>query len=249
MQRQRKLIIGNWKMHGSLAGNATWFAQFKAACGPALPVDAALCVSAPYLAQARDQLQHSALAWGGQDVSAHEASPCTGEVAASMLADLSCRYVIVGHSERRRQHGEDDALVVRKAQRALQAGLVPVACLGETLGERAAGETAQVLDRQLGALIDGLDAEDLSRIVLAYEPVWSIGTGHAATPEQAQQVHAHLRGQLGNSRAIRILYGGSMNAANASALLGMPDVDGGLIGGASIKVAEFLSILRSAALA
>lgn len=242
-------------MHGSLADNAAWFAHYledgPSAAAP-VAVEAALCVPAVYLEQCRRALAGGTLAWGAQDVSAHPAGPRTGEIAASMLAELGCRFVIVGHSERRMAHGENDAEVARKVVAALGAGLSPIICLGETLAERVAETTAAVIERQLSAVLEAVDEAELTRIVLAYEPVWSIGTGRAATPQMAQQAHADLRAALARrapraAGAVRILYGGSMNAANAGALLAMPDVDGGLIGSAALKVQDFLAIVCAAA--
>ncbi|MDI9232439.1 triose-phosphate isomerase [Limnohabitans lacus] len=243
-----KLIVGNWKMNGSLAANASLLADIQKGMS-GVTCRAAVCVPAPYLAQMQALLSGSALAWGAQDVSAHEAGAYTGEVAVSMLRDFGSRYCIVGHSERRQYHAESDALVATKAQRALSAGITPIVCVGETQAERAAGQTEAVVKRQLAAVIH-TNGHCISEIVLAYEPVWAIGTGLTATPEQAQEVHALLRKQLQAASAhadrISILYGGSMNAANASTLLDQPDVDGGLIGGAALKAPDFLSILASA---
>jgi triosephosphate isomerase (TIM) len=245
---KRKLIVGNWKMNGSLAANASLLADIQAGMS-SVTCRAAVCVPAPYLAQMQALLIGSSLAWGAQDVSAHESGAYTGEVAVSMLRDFGSRYCIVGHSERRQYHAESDAMVATKAQRALSAGITPIVCVGETQAERAAGQTEAVVKRQLAAVIH-TNGHCISEIVLAYEPVWAIGTGLTATPEQAQEVHALLRKQLQAASAhadrISILYGGSMNAANASTLLAQPDVDGGLIGGAALKAPDFLSILASA---
>jgi len=211
--------------------------------------DVALCAPAPYLAQLQSLLKGSPIAWGSQDVSAHEQGAYTGEVSAAMLRDFACRYAIVGHSERRQYHGETDAVVAEKAQRALAAGITPIVCVGETLAEREAGVTEEVVKRQLAAVIH-LVGHCITEIVVAYEPVWAIGTGKTATPEQAQAVHAVLRAQLKaatpNPERIQILYGGSMNAANAATLLAQPDIDGGLIGGASLKAPDFLQIVAAA---
>jgi triosephosphate isomerase len=187
--------------------------------------------------------------FGAQDVSMHEAGAYTGEVSAAMLKDFDCRYAIVGHSERRQFHAENDALVAAKAQKALAFGITPIVCVGETLQEREAGLTEEVVKRQLAAVIH-VNGHCISEIVLAYEPVWAIGTGKTATPEQAQHVHAVLRGQLRAASAhadrVHIVYGGSMNATNAAQLLAQPDIDGGLVGGASLKAADFLSIIAAA---
>lgn len=246
----KKLIAGNWKMNGSLAANeALVKAMLDGLQGSAPAADMALCVPAPYLAQLQSLLQGSPVAWGAQDVSAHEQGAYTGEVSVAMLKDFGCRYAIVGHSERRQYHGETDALVAAKAQRALAAGVTPIVCVGETLDEREAGQTEVVVKRQLAAVIHAV-AHCTSEIVVAYEPVWAIGTGKTATPDMAQQVHAVLRAQLSaatqHPERVHILYGGSMNAANAASLLAQPDIDGGLIGGASLKAADFLQIVAAA---
>ena len=212
--------------------------------------DIAVCVPAPYLAEVGALVKGSAIAVGAQDVSAHDAGAYTGEVSAGMLRDLAVRYAIVGHSERRQYHGETDAMVASKAQKALAAGITPIVCVGETLQEREAGLTEEVVKRQLAAVIH-TNGHCSSEIVVAYEPVWAIGTGKTASPEQAQQVHAVLRAQLQaateHADRVQILYGGSMNAANAAQLLGQPDIDGGLVGGASLKAPDFLSIIAAAA--
>ncbi|GLS12588.1 triose-phosphate isomerase [Hydrogenophaga electricum] len=244
----RKLIAGNWKMNGGLAANESLVKAMLA--GLAAPAcDVALCAPAPYLAQLQELLQGSPIAWGAQDVSAHEQGAFTGEVSAAMLKDFACRYALVGHSERRQYHGETDETVATKAQRALAAGITPIVCVGETLAQREAGETELVVKRQLAAVIHAV-GHCITEIVVAYEPVWAIGTGKTATPEQAQQVHAVLRAQLAaattNPKRVPIVYGGSMNAANAASLLAQPDIDGGLIGGASLKAADFLTIVAAA---
>lgn len=246
---RRKLIAGNWKMNGSLAANAVLLTGIRSGLGEAR-CDVAVCVPAPYLAQCRDALGGSPVRWGAQDLSVHESGAYTGEVSAAMLMDFGSRYVIVGHSERRSYHGETDPLVADKALRALAAGLVPIACVGETLEEREAGQTEAIVSRQLNALLSVLSTEQCSRIVVAYEPVWAIGTGKTATPEMAQEVHGLLRRQLkakslAAADTVAILYGGSMKPDNAAQLLAMPDIDGGLIGGASLKASDFLSIIRA----
>jgi triosephosphate isomerase len=247
---RRKLIVGNWKMNGSLAANAILLDGLKSDFGqPACSV--AVCVPAPYLAQVQAALAGGAIAWGAQDVSVHEQGAYTGEVSAAMLADFGCSYVIVGHSERRSYHGESDETVARKAVRAMDSGLTPIVCVGETLTEREAGQTGRVVERQMAAVIDMLDAARLEKIVIAYEPVWAIGTGKTATPQMAQEVHALLRAQLAAASPaaadkVQILYGGSMKPENAGELLAMRDIDGGLIGGASLKAPDFLAIIRAA---
>ena len=244
----KKLIAGNWKMNGSLQSNAA-LVQALLSNAAQWKCDVALCVPSPYLSQLQSLSKASPLLFGAQDVSMHEAGAYTGEVSAAMLKDFDCRYAIVGHSERRQFHAENDALVAAKAQKALAFGITPIVCVGETLQEREAGLTEEVVKRQLAAVIH-VNGHCISEIVLAYEPVWAIGTGKTATPEQAQHVHAVLRGQLRAASAhadrVHIVYGGSMNAANAAQLLAQPDIDGGLVGGASLKAADFLSIIAAA---
>ncbi|MGE3348003.1 MAG: triose-phosphate isomerase [Ramlibacter sp.] len=243
-----QLIAGNWKMNGGIEANDALVRAVIAGLQGAA-CEAAVCVPAPYLAQVQTLCAGSALALGAQDVSAHEKGAYTGEVSAPMLREFGVRYAIVGHSERRQYHGETDSLVAEKARAALAAGITPIVCVGETLAEREAGHTQEVVRRQLAAVIH-LNGHCISEIVVAYEPVWAIGTGRTATPEQAQAVHAVLRAQLLAATAqagrVRILYGGSMNAANAAQLLAQPDIDGGLIGGASLKAADFLTIVGAA---
>lgn len=243
-----KLIAGNWKMNGSATANAALIQELLA--GLSAPSCAiAVCVPAVYLAQVQALVAGSAIELGAQDVSAHEAGAYTGEISAAMLKDFAVRYAIVGHSERRQYHAESDVVVAIKASRALAAGITPIVCVGETLAEREAGRTEEVVKRQLAAVIHA-NGHCISEIVVAYEPVWAIGTGKTASPEQAQQVHAVLRGQLkaatAQAQRIQILYGGSMNAANAAELLAQPDIDGGLVGGASLKAPEFLKIIAAA---
>ena len=244
---RRKLVVGNWKMNGSRSANA----QLLSGVLEARPFscDVAVCVPYPYLPETAVSLSGSELRWGAQDCSAHESGAYTGEVSVAMLAEFGCRYVIVGHSERRAMHGETDALVAEKARAALAHGITPIVCVGETRAQREAGETDAVVKRQLSAVIHTL-GHCAGEVVVAYEPVWAIGTGLTATPEQAQAVHALLRAQLRaatpRADAMLLLYGGSMKPDNAGALLAQPDIDGGLIGGASLKAAEFTAICRSA---
>jgi triosephosphate isomerase len=244
---RRKLVVGNWKMNGSRAANAELLAGLNAA-GP-WTADVAVCAPFPYLGDVALSLQGGRIGWGAQDCSAHESGAFTGEVSASMLAEFGCRFVIVGHSERRALHGESDQLVADKAKAALAHKLTPIVCVGETLAEREAGETDHVVKRQLSAVIHTL-GHCVPQIVVAYEPVWAIGTGKTATPEQAQAVHALLRAQLHaattKSDEMLILYGGSMKPDNAAQLLGQADIDGGLIGGASLKAADFAAICKAA---
>jgi len=250
MLHRDKLVVGNWKMHGSLAENTELVRSLLVALDGSVACRVAVCVPFPYLAQIRSLLDGSSVAWGAQDVSAESRGAFTGQVAVSMLGDFNCRYAIVGHSERRALNGESSELVARKAARALEGGLVPIVCVGETLDERESGRTGAVVGVQLGALLDSLEPEALTRVVLAYEPVWAIGTGRTASPEQAQEVHAMLRAQVagvnGSAAAhMPILYGGSVKGGNAAELFAMPDIDGGLIGGASLVANEFVAIVRA----
>ena len=229
-----RLVAGNWKMHGSRASNAALLdALVKES-----PPNCAVCVPFPYLAQVAERLRGSAIAWGAQNVSEHAQGAYTGEVSAAMLKEFGCRYALVGHSERRQLYGETDAQVAAKFAAARSAGITPILCVGETLQEREAGSTEEVVARQLGAV-------KFEGGVLAYEPVWAIGTGRNATPEQVQAVHASLRKRVGPHTPI--LYGGSVKPQNAPAIFAMPDVDGGLIGGASLVAKDFLDIVKAAA--
>jgi triosephosphate isomerase (TIM) len=265
----KKLIAGNWKMNGSLAANQQLINELfvgKNRAGAVLGCDVAVCVPAPYLAQVSGLIAHpsfekniasspthaarAAIELGAQDLSMQPSGAFTGEVSAGMLKEFGVRYCIVGHSERRSYHGETDRTVALKTKAALASGITPIVCVGETLAEREASQTEAVVKRQLAAVIHE-NGHCISEIVVAYEPVWAIGTGKTATPEQAQQVHALLRAQLNAASSaakqrVRILYGGSMNAANAKELLAQPDIDGGLIGGASLKSADFLQIIAAA---
>jgi triosephosphate isomerase (TIM) len=241
-----KLVVGNWKMNGTLAANAALLDAIAAGASDMAGRALAVCVPYPYLVQAQAALESTRVAWGAQDVSEHAVGAYTGEVSAGMLVEFGCRYVIVGHSERRQYFGDTDQRVAGKAKAALAAGLVPVACVGETAAERDAGSTEAVVLRQLDAVLEEV-GRDAVRMVVAYEPVWAIGTGRTATPEQAQAVHATLRARLARAEAasVSLLYGGSVKADNARALFGMPDIDGGLIGGASLKAGEFMAIARA----
>jgi triosephosphate isomerase len=245
---KKQLIAGNWKMNGSLQSNAALVAALAAGAANAQCL-VAVCVPAPYLAQVQLLVTGTPIALGAQDLSQHEAGAFTGEVSAGMLREFATRYCLVGHSERRQYHGETDVVVATKVQRALAAGITPIVCVGETLAEREAGRTEEVVKRQLAAVIH-TNGHCISEIVVAYEPVWAIGTGKTANPEEAQQVHAVLRAQLHAATAhadrVHILYGGSMNAGNAEQLLSQQDIDGGLVGGASLKAADFLSIIAAA---
>ena len=244
---RRKLVVGNWKMHGNHSANAELLSGIAAA--RPFACDVAVCVPFPYLSETAVALAGTDLRWGAQDVSSQSQGAYTGEVSAGMLAEFGCRYAIVGHSERRQHHAETDPQVADKAKAALAHGLTPIVCVGETLAEREAGQTETVVKRQLSAVIHAL-GHCAGEMVVAYEPVWAIGTGKVATPEQAQAVHALLRAQLKaatpQADAMKILYGGSMKPENAASLLAQADIDGGLIGGASLKVADFVAICRAA---
>ena len=233
-----RLVAGNWKMHGSRAANQV---LLDAVVEGVRGVECVVCVPFPYLAQVAEHLRGTQVAWGAQNLSEYASGAHTGEVSAAMLAEFGCRYVLVGHSERRQLYGETDTQAAAKFAAAQGAGLKPIFCVGETLAERDAGRTEAVVARQLDAV---LGKRAFGDAVLAYEPVWAIGTGRTATPEQAQAVHAFLRQRVG--AAVRILYGGSVKAQNAAAIFSMPDVDGGLIGGASLVAADFLAICAAA---
>ncbi|MES2935586.1 MAG: triose-phosphate isomerase [Pseudomonadota bacterium] len=243
-----KIVAGNWKMNGSLALNSQLLAALKAAAKPK-NCELVVCVPAPYFWQCQQALMGSGIGWGAQDISAHEAGAYTGEISAAMLSDFACEYVIVGHSERRACHGESNGLVAAKAVRAVTSGLTPIVCVGETLVEREAGQADAVVGRQIDAVVDAVDPSDLSKIIIAYEPVWAIGTGKVATPQMAQEVHAKLRSRIEKrnsaAAAIRIIYGGSMKPDHAKELMAMPDIDGGLIGGAALSVVDFLAIAEA----
>jgi len=245
-----KLVVGNWKMNGGLRQNDALLGDLRAAWTAPPGRQLAVCVPYPYLWQAQAALSGSAIAWGAQSVSEHAGGAFTGEVSAAMVAEFGCRYAIVGHSERRALFGEADAAVAAKAVAALAAGMTPIVCVGETLGEREAGATETVVLRQLDAVIAAV-AMQLAALVVAYEPVWAIGTGRTATPEQAEAVHGAIRGAIleryGRDRAdaVRIIYGGSVNDENVDSLVSKPDIDGALVGGASLKADSFARIVRA----
>lgn len=246
---RNELVVGNWKMNGGLGANAALLDALASRGSTGTGSEGsqkraiAVCVPFPYLGQAQAALTGTDVGWGAQNVCAHASGAFTGEVAASMLTDFQCRYVIVGHSERRQLYRESDAEVAAKALRVLAAGMTPIVCVGETLAEREAEQTEGVVLRQLEAVLGGVGG-NAAALVLAYEPVWAIGTGRTASPEQAQAVHARLRVRMREAGAgdVTILYGGSVKADNAAALFGQEDIDGGLIGGASLKADEFLAI-------
>ncbi|HET8608152.1 MAG TPA: triose-phosphate isomerase [Burkholderiales bacterium] len=251
---RKKLVAGNWKMNGDRAGNRALLDGVVSALGGVSRGDGgarcAVCVPFPYLFQAQELLQGTPVTWGAQDVCQFDNGAYTGEVSARMLVDAGCTYVIVGHSERRGVFGETDDVVARKLTAALDAGLTPILCVGETLAERDAELTHTVVARQLDAALAVVGMDGISRSVIAYEPVWAIGTGRTARPEQAQAVHAFVRERLAQQDAdvaawTTMLYGGSVKAANAAELFAMPDIDGGLIGGASLSIDEFVAICRA----
>jgi triosephosphate isomerase len=240
--RQVRLVIGNWKMNGSLASNAALLIALRQASGGVQAAHLAVCVPFPYLAQVSQALESTVVSWGAQDLSAHPKGAYTGDVSAAMLKDFACRWALVGHSERRALHGESDQLVADKALAALLAGLTPVVCVGESLAERDAGEVNAVIARQLQPIL-ALGTDAVQRMVIAYEPVWAIGTGRSATPEQAQAVHASIRAMLPNkAQNVPLLYGGSVKPDNAASLFAMADIDGALVGGASLIAQDFLGI-------
>ena len=248
---RQKLVAGNWKMHGVLKTNQQLLRDVVAGLADVRGVSVAVCVPFPYLAQAQSVLTGTSLAWGAQNLSEHVQGAFTGEVSAAMLQDFSCRYVLVGHSERRAIFGESDALVAEKFAAALAAGLHPILCVGETLAQREAGQTVEVVSAQIDAVILRVGVAAFSSAVVAYEPVWAIGTGRTASSEQAQEVHAAIRAQFSKTdvkvaNSLQILYGGSVKPSNAVELFGMPDIDGGLIGGASLVASDFLAICRAA---
>ncbi len=244
------LIAGNWKMHGTRASVRELIDGIRARQNPAAATELLVLPPFPYLHGVAELLEGSGIGLGAQDLSERHSGAFTGDVSAAMLRDCGCRYVLVGHSERRALHGEDDATVAAKFEAAVQGGLRPVLCVGESLNERQQGQTEAVVRRQLGAVLERTGIAAFTHAVLAYEPVWAIGTGHTASPAQAQAVHALLRSQLAHESAtiggqVRILYGGSVKADNAPDLLACDDIDGGLIGGASLEAASFMSIAEA----
>ena len=246
-----KLVAGNWKLNGNLAANEALLGSLTRSIPANGPAACAVCVPYPYLAQVQGLLKGTGIAWGAQDVSRHEKGAYTGDVSASMIREFGCRYAIVGHSERRTLFGDTDAIVVEKFAAARRAGLTPIFCVGETLEEREQGATEKVLERQVSALTAKCGAQEVAGGVIAYEPVWAIGTGRTATSQQAEDAHAFIRALVASkdgavAKGLRILYGGSVKAANAAELFAMPDVDGGLVGGASLVAEEFAAIWRAA---
>lgn len=251
MAMREKLVAGNWKMHGGLAENKALLDALIPQLAVLKGAACAVCVPFPYLAQVQSALRGTNIAWGSQNLSQHAKGAFTGEVSAAMLLDFGCNYAIVGHSERRALYGEDDATVAAKFVAAQAAGLTPILCVGETLAEREGNITEQVVGRQLDAVIALAGVASLAKSVVAYEPVWAIGTGKTASPEQAQAVHAFIRSKVAAASAevaagLVIQYGGSVKASNAAQLFSMPDIDGGLIGGAALSADEFAAICRAA---
>ncbi|MGI9045922.1 MAG: triose-phosphate isomerase [Burkholderiales bacterium] len=249
---RQKLVAGNWKMHGNLGQNRSLLEAVRRSVDDFPEVCCAVLVPYPYLAQTQESLQSTRLQWGAQNVSEFASGAYTGEVSARMLCDFGCRFAIVGHSERRALYGEDSGTVARKFKAAQAGGLIPILCVGESLDERESSLTEDIVGSQLDSVLNHCGAASLAEAVVAYEPVWAIGTGKTASPAQAQAVHAFIRdriaGQEGAIAAeLRILYGGSVKAANAKELFAMPDIDGGLIGGASLAADEFLAICNAAA--
>ncbi|MCP5269582.1 MAG: triose-phosphate isomerase [Zoogloeaceae bacterium] len=245
------LVVGNWKMHGDLAGNLQLLQQVIAGVPAAGAVDMVVCAPFPYLEQVRNLLAATPVGWGAQTLSEHAQGAYTGEVSAGMLREFGCRYVIVGHSERRALFSESDEQVAAKFLAACNAGLVPILCVGETLAQRESGETVRVVEKQLQVVLDRAGVERFSSAVVAYEPVWAIGTGRTATPEQAQEVHVAIRSCLARldqqvASGLQILYGGSVKAQNAGEIFAQADIDGGLIGGASLVADDFLAICQAA---
>lgn len=248
---RQPLVAGNWKMNGSRDGVRELLEGIKAGIDAVTVAEVAVCPPYIFIPAAEEQLNGSTVAWGGQNLSTEASGAFTGEISASMLLDYGSKYVIVGHSERRSLYGEDDALVAKKFAVAREAGLVPILCVGETLEEREQGVMEEVVGRQLDAVIDLEGVDALAAAVVAYEPVWAIGTGKTASPEQAQEAHAFIRGRVAAlssevANGLRILYGGSMKPGNAAELMAQADIDGGLIGGAALKASDFLAICTAA---
>ncbi|HEY3328369.1 MAG TPA: triose-phosphate isomerase [Novimethylophilus sp.] len=248
---RRKLVVGNWKMYGNLAWNKALLDAAVEGLRDYRNADYAICVPHPYLWQAQAILQGTNIAWGGQNMNQFEGGAFTGSVAPHMLVDFGCSYVIIGHSERRELCNESDPVVAAKFEAAVKVGMKPVFCIGESREEHEAGEAEEVVARQLDAVLTRVGAEGLAKGVLAYEPVWAIGTGRGASPHKAQSVHAFIRKRIasldsGVAASIRILHGGSVRVANAAQLLSMPDIDGALVGNASLVADQFIAICRAA---
>jgi triosephosphate isomerase len=248
---RQPLIAGNWKMNGTLAKVQSLLAGIKAGIAEISKAEVAVCPPALFIPEVHTALQGTAITWGGQDLSIHDSGAYTGEISGPMLREFGCIYVIIGHSERRMYQGESNELVAQKFAAAVKSGLTPIFCVGESLEQREGGVTEQIVGQQVDAVIEHGGTALLGQGVIAYEPIWAIGTGRTATPEQAQEVHAFIRKRIAAqdqnvANSLRILYGGSMKPDNAGELLAKPDIDGGLIGGASLKVADFLAIYAAA---
>ncbi|EDN66691.1 Triosephosphate isomerase [Beggiatoa sp. PS] len=247
---RQSLVVGNWKMNGSLESNQKLIEGIKQNIASVKKAEVAVCPPFIYIPQISELLKGTVIEWGGQNLSHQDSGAFTGEIAGSMFVDFECKYIIVGHSERRALYGESDELVAEKFAKVQSLGLIPILCVGELLEEREAGNTENVVKRQLDAVINSQGVASLAKSVIAYEPVWAIGTGKTATPAQAQEVHAFIRQHIaekdaGVAEKVQILYGGSVKGNNAAELFAMPDIDGGLIGGASLKADEFLTICQA----
>jgi triosephosphate isomerase len=247
---RKKLVVGNWKMHGNLIENKQLLDAIIASLGGLRDTQFVVCVPYPYLPSVQNALQDTNISWGAQSVSQYEKGAYTGEVSTSMLNDFGCTFVIVGHSERRMLFGENNHVIAEKYIAAQRAGLTPILCVGETLEQREAGATERIIQEQLTVVVDAIGIESLNKAIIAYEPVWAIGTGKTASPQQAQDVHAFIRNgiavqNINIANELTILYGGSVKASNASELFAMPDIDGGLIGGASLIADDFVAICHA----
>lgn len=246
-----KLVAGNWKMHGGIKQNRDLLDRIVTGTAGIQNASCTVCVPYPYLSQVQTVLRNTHVSWGAQNISQHDKGAYTGEVSSTMLADFCCKYVIVGHSERRTLYGEDSRTVALKFKAAQDTDLIPILCIGETLEQRETGITEKVVGEQIDAVIELVGIDALASSVLAYEPIWAIGTGKTATPQQAQEVHVFIRNRVAShnikvATELQILYGGSVKASNAEELFAMPDIDGGLIGGASLVADEFISICLAA---
>lgn len=244
---RKKLVAGNWKMNGSCNNVQSLLFEIKTKIIANASIEVAVCPPTIFIPETQTALQGTSIAWGGQDLSIYDAGAYTGDISGNMLREFGCKYVIIGHSERRCYHNEDNEFIAKKFAAALRSTLIPILCIGETLEQREQGITENIISQQLDAVINYNGVNSLNCSVIAYEPVWAIGTGRTATPDQAQEIHAFVRGRIAThnpevAKAIKILYGGSMKPDNAKELLAKPDIDGGLIGGASLKAADFLAI-------
>lgn len=244
---RRKIVIGNWKMNGDSQFTSELLTALSEAWSGVHKAEVAVCPPYPYLGQAASLLEHTNIGFGAQDVSVNENGAYTGEVSATMLTDVGCQYVLVGHSERREYHNESSELVAKKFEVALKNQMIPVLCVGESLEEREQGKTYDVVGGQLLKVVEQVGLEGMAKGIVAYEPIWAIGTGKTATPEMAQDVHAYIREALGpEGDSIRILYGGSVKPDSAEGLFSQKDIDGALVGGASLKSDDFVGICRAA---